>query len=298
MDLSAKLETPMDNDMSAVDALRASIEQEHRFGTSFNGYNKGAVQKYIKDLEGQYAAAMTELTTELEVLKAEKEALTADQEILRAKLTGCEKQLETLPKELEDTKKHLTEEKETAVAAVLRDKDESISALKADYEEKLFAAKAESDGKIDALKAESEAQISAIKAECDAALKQNEDEFVAEYRKLEKSLEERVAEARADEKGRMQNELDIKEGLVENLKTANARLTEENRKKQLELAETLRRMEEMQAALADGSNTMTALSDRLERLLGAKLDECRDLMSLWQKEFREAAEAESKVLGN
>ena len=66
-----------DNSLSSIDALRASIEQEHMFKTSLSGFNKREVMDYLAGLSDRFQKAVADRDEELKRLGRENEQLCA-----------------------------------------------------------------------------------------------------------------------------------------------------------------------------------------------------------------------------
>lgn len=65
------------NTLSSLNALRRDIEQEQRFKTAINGYDKNSVNDYLNKLFATFQSAMSELEAENENLKNENRELYA-----------------------------------------------------------------------------------------------------------------------------------------------------------------------------------------------------------------------------
>lgn len=66
-----------DYSLSSLNALRKEIEQEQRFKTAINGYDKNSVNDYLNKLFATFQSAVSELETENENLKNENRELYA-----------------------------------------------------------------------------------------------------------------------------------------------------------------------------------------------------------------------------
>lgn len=69
--------TEKDDELTAIDALRTSIEQEHMFKTCLLGYNKREVIDYLDSLSEQFQQAVQDQSEELKRLAKENEQLYA-----------------------------------------------------------------------------------------------------------------------------------------------------------------------------------------------------------------------------
>ena len=58
-----------------LNSLRSGIESEHRFKTVFRGYDKNDVKAFVEELEAAQEAARSEMTLQLEALRAERDGL-------------------------------------------------------------------------------------------------------------------------------------------------------------------------------------------------------------------------------
>ena len=93
-----------------------------------------------------------------------------------------------------------------------------------------------------------------------------------------------VAEARADERHKLEGAVSIKESMLESLRGANQRLTDENRDLQLNITELNSRLAEARDKYFDNCASVTALNDELKGLLNAKFAECNGIITSWQSE--------------
>lgn len=166
---------------AAIDSLRAAIEEEHRFKTALQGYNKTEVSDYLKSLNESFSKA-------IELAEKENKRLAEE----NAELLG--------------------------------------------------------------------------KAE---------------------TLEQEKAEARSDERRRREAELNMQEGLLSELRAANLRLTEENRRQQTEIAALEAKLAEARSRVSEGGTALSTLNATLESLLQTKVRECEDTVKAWQKEFQD-----------
>lgn len=169
----------MEQNLSALENLRGEIEQNHRFKTALNGYDKKDVQNYLAELMPTFEAAMAELRDQCTVLRREN----------------------------------------TELRAVLAEKQEALEASK---------------------------------------------------------TRERI---------RAEAEMNARESMVDSLRNSNARLTEDNRNRQVEIADLRQQLDDRAAAIADGSASLDALNRHLAAAMKEKIRECEELMRAWSTEF-------------
>lgn len=86
-------------------------------------------------------------------------------------------------------------------------------------------------------------------------------------------------------------EQSVRESIIDSLRTANDRLTKENRMKQMEITNLQERLISLKGALDSGSLELYALNERLGELLSGKMSECMELIRIWQSEIHGSVEA-------
>ena len=125
-------------------------------------------------------------------------------------------------------------------------------------------------------------EIEELKAECKRLTEENSI-FKESLAKLEKTEQD----IRSEERRNHQAELDIREGLVDRLRSENERLGEENHRLQLELADLQEKLRENSSRFLRGGDELSSLNGRLFSLLTDKFSEISSLSAAWQKECEE-----------
>ena len=93
-----------------------------------------------------------------------------------------------------------------------------------------------------------------------------------------------IADARADERHKLEGAISIKESMLDSLRDANQRVTDENRELQLKITELNTCLAEARDKYFDNCASVAALNDELKGLLNAKFAECSGIITNWQAE--------------
>ena len=93
------------------------------------------------------------------------------------------------------------------------------------------------------------------------------------------------SDIRADERAKHASELGIQSGVIESLRKANDRLTEENRTLQLELSSLSQKLTEVNRNIDSGGDSLLELKESLRKMIDSKFSECGDLLDAWEKEY-------------
>ena len=121
-----------------------------------------------------------------------------------------------------------------------------------------------------------------------AELREEVQRLKGENAELQEALaaqQEQLETAKSRERARAEAELSARESLVDSLRAANGRLTEENHAKELEIADLRRTLAERVAAEGDGAAALEALNRHLTGALNSKARECEELIRAWSAEF-------------
>ena len=86
-------------------------------------------------------------------------------------------------------------------------------------------------------------------------------------------------------------EQSVREAIISNLRAANERLMKENRYKQMEITNLQEQFNSLKDAMGNGSLELFALNDRLGELLSGKMNECMELIHVWQAEIHGTVDA-------
>lgn len=104
-----------------------------------------------------------------------------------------------------------------------------------------------------------------------------------------------IAEARADERRRLEGAISIKESMLDGLRQTNTRLESENHQLQLMITDLKAQLAETNSRHADSNASAVSLNAQLSDLLSGKFAECAGIISNWQSEATRLLDSQSNT---
>ena len=86
----------MSEENVSIEDLRSAVENEHRFATVLRGYDKKAVNTYLKEMEENYQQSLAEYDEKRVDIIKENELLNEKVEILNARIKDLNARLSFL----------------------------------------------------------------------------------------------------------------------------------------------------------------------------------------------------------
>lgn len=261
-----------------LDSLRAKVENEHRFKSVYRGYDKKSVNEYISSLEKEKDGMIEELKSAVENAERRSDEMKAHylewQKEVKVVREQKKTALETLKAEYEEKMAQALEENtkmveasndetNTRLEAVIEEKNQQIQDLREQFEKQLEEMKA---GK----EQEKEAAIAGKSQELQEIIEQKDREIEILNNKL---LNREEAEKR------------LEESAIEGYKAENAKLTEENNKKKVIIAELEEKLSHISGNLENNVKMLDSLNVKLGEMMAAKFAECEDIVSVWSEQY-------------
>lgn len=269
----------MEKDNSlGLDSLRERVENDHRFKSSYRGYDKKSVNDYISALEKERDNAIAELQSALDKSEQKAQEMKADFQQWQREVRIAREQkkiaLDNLKAEyekkmalaLEENTKTINasnQENSVRMKAVLDEKEQKFQLLKNQYNKKLRELVATKDKEKD-----------------DAVFtKSQEMQEIIDQKEREISiLNDKLANREAAEKK-------LEESTVASYKAENARLTDENNKRKLRIVELEEELAHLSGNLENSVKSLDSLNEQLNEMIAAKFAECEDIVSVWSKQY-------------
>ncbi len=180
----------MSDESVSIEDLRSAVENEHRFPTAFKGFDKKAVNTYLKEIEENYKQSLIEYDEKRVDIIKENEQLSEKIELLNARIKDLnarhdakrendEKIRQQVKDEMSVKANQLKTEKRE-LELKLTETEKELADLKADIKEA-------SEG-LGGMSAELEKQLSEKFAECTDIIKAWETQHNAAVKEVENQI--------------------------------------------------------------------------------------------------------------
>lgn len=282
-----------DNSVS-IESLRADAEMESQFKTSYRGYDKKSVNEYIRTLKRETELEIERLKDAVHDAECERDDmknsyLSWQQEI---KLVKIQKKKEVdkareeyeakLQSAIEEATKKLENEnieKESRIHSIIEEKNQQIKRMEADLNISLQEALAEKEQAYEKAMAEKDKYVNDTIAEKERYIAETIEQKDREIQNLTSKLQNRE-----------ETERKLQESAIESYKEANAKLTEENNRKKVIIADLEEKLALASSNLDHNMKMLDSLNLKLDDMLRAKLSEMQDIISVWSGQFEKTSE--------
>ena len=282
-----------DNSVS-IESLRADAEIDSQFKTSYRGYDKKSVNEYIRTLKRETELEIEKLKDAAHNAECERDDmknsyLSWQQEIKLVKIQK-KKELDKAKDEYEAKLKEAVAEatrklelegveKDNRIHSIIEEKNQQIKKMETDLDSSLQNALAEKEQEYQKAMAEKDKYVNDTIAEKERYIAETIEQKDREIRNLTSKLENRE-----------ETERKLHESAIESYKEANAKLTEENNRRKVIIADLEEKLADASTSLDHNMKMLDSLNLKLDDMLKAKLSEIQDIISVWSGQFEKTSE--------